>query len=156
MSEQCCQEHKPPSWCLNMGMRIYWRIALPIAGLLLFAMVSYRAFNRNYRPARYFLWSSVRLDTDPLNGRAKFEMVCKEEEGCIDWDPNTLWGAPGWTAELLILSALPAFLIGMGITRGLARLGVNEVTTFMVVMPFALFGWYYFCGWLIDRRKIKR
>jgi len=127
---------------------------MPIAGLLLFAMVSYRAVERNYHlSTRYFWWSAIQLDKDPLNRQNKSEPSCKEQEGC--WEPIYIWVAPGWPAEILVLSAFPAFLTGMTITRGLGRLGVNEVGSFMAIMPVAIFAWYYFCGWLIDRRKRK-
>jgi hypothetical protein len=44
-----------------------------------------------------------------------------------------------------------AFLVGVGIVHGLARVGISEVTSFMVSMPLLIFAWFYFVGWLLDR-----
>jgi hypothetical protein len=33
---------------------------------------------------------------------------------------------------------------------------MNEFWTFMVCMPVLLLTWYYFLGWMIDRRQIKQ
>jgi hypothetical protein len=141
-------------------MRIRWRLALPTVGLMLFAVVGYGSFHtqrtRHPGPKRYFWWSSIRLDTDPLNRRFKPETPC-QEEGCIDLgDPIYLTVHPGWPSKLLMLSAFPAFFAGIGLERILGRMGISEVTSFMVSMPLLLFAWYYFLGWLIDRRKSKR
>lgn len=54
-------------------------------------------------------------------------------------------------ARVLGLSALPAFLVGGVVTNSLARLGVSEVSSFMVSMPILIFTWYYFVGCLLDR-----
>jgi hypothetical protein len=55
-----------------------------------------------------------------------------------------------------MVSALPAFLVGVAIVRGLGHLGVNEVWSFFTSMPLLIFAWYYFIGWLIDRLKSRR
>jgi hypothetical protein len=55
-----------------------------------------------------------------------------------------------------MLSALPAFLAGLGIVHGLARVGVSEVTSFMSSMPLLILAWLYFIGWLFDRWSRKR
>jgi high-affinity Fe2+/Pb2+ permease len=55
-----------------------------------------------------------------------------------------------------MVSALPAFVIGVLIVRGLGRLGVNEVRSFLISMPVLIFAWFYFVGWLIDRLKSRR
>lgn len=140
-------------------MRIRWRLALPVVGLVLFAMVSYGSLrakgNRHPGPNRYVWWSSVRLDTDPLGKRFKPATPC-QEEGCIDWDPIYLTVHPGWPSTLLVLSAFPAFFAGIGLVRVIGRMGVSELTSFMVSMPLLLFAWYYFLGRLIDRTKGKR
>jgi len=75
-------------------------------------------------------------------------------EGCVD--PEYILVEPGLTAKCLVIFALPAFLVGLAIVVGLARLGVNQVLSFMVSMPPLIFAWFYFLGWLVDRRRAKR
>jgi hypothetical protein len=140
-----------------------WRLILPILGLTLFAFVSYRSFrNPVLRSAngRYFWWGTIRLDTDPLNKR-HLVSPCKENpntaEACIDWDDLEYFSAsPGLLAALLAFSALPAFIAGLVIVTVLGRFGISQVSSFMVSMPLLLAAWYYFVGWLIDRRRSKR
>jgi hypothetical protein len=45
-----------------------------------------------------------------------------------------------------MLTALPAFLATTGIVDGLARLGVSEITSFFVSIPFLTVTWFYFGG----------
>jgi high-affinity Fe2+/Pb2+ permease len=63
---------------------------------------------------------------------------------------------PGLMEKALVLTAIPAFLVGLGIVRGFAHLGVSEVTTFMTTMPVCITLWFYSAGWLFDRWKYKR
>ena len=142
-------------------MRIRWRLALPLLGLSLFALISYKSFQRNrvrgFSDSHYFYWSSIRLGPDPLRIEPPPTVPCKDaSENCVAWDPDTNWINPGLAARLLVLTALPAFVIGIFIIHALARLGISEVTTFMVSMPFLIFAWYYLVGWLIDRWRSKR
>ena len=137
-------------------MRMPWRLILPILGISLFAFVSYHP---PLRPAnsRYFWWSTVRLDADSLNKRPHAPKPCEgKTEVCIDWD-DMVWDLhPGWQANLLMLSALPAFIASLVIVTVLGRFGVSQVASFMVSMPLLLAAWYYFVGWRIDRRRSKR
>lgn len=71
-------------------------------------------------------------------------------------EPMDVWVDPGWLARCHVLSALPAFVVGVGIVRGLGRLGVSEVISFMISMPLLIFAWFYFVGWLLDRWRQKR
>ena len=71
-------------------MRIRWRLILPVIGLVLFAIVSYGSFKRNRETGlannRYFWWSSVRLNSDPLNKHPRVPTPCKDTIGdCINW-----------------------------------------------------------------------
>ena len=50
----------------------------------------------------------------------------------------------------------PAFVLGGFIVGGLGKLGINQVPSFMFVMPVLIFAWYYFMGWLFDRWIRKR
>jgi hypothetical protein len=143
-------------------MRIRWRAALPLCGLALFAFGTYASYGPGRisdRTSRYFWWSSLRLDSDPLNRHSKSvtAVPCKDSiENCMTTDPIYVLVDPGWLAKCLILSAAPAFLAGAGIVYGLARFGVSEVTSFMVSMPLLILTWFYFVGWLLDRWSRKR
>jgi hypothetical protein len=67
-----------------------------------------------------------------------------------------IWVEPGWFAKSLMLSAFPAFVFGAAVVHGLGRLGISEVSSFMVLMPLLIFAWFYFVGWLVDRSRFKR
>jgi hypothetical protein len=54
-----------------------------------------------------------------------------------------------------MLSALPAFVVGGFTVGGLGKLGISQVSSFMLLMPVLIFGWYYFVGWLLDRWSHK-
>jgi hypothetical protein len=62
-----------------------------------------------------------------------------------------MWVDPGLLAKFLMLSAFPAFLVGLFVVSGLGRLGLSQVSSFMLLMPVLIFAWYYFIGWLLDR-----
>src|SRR5262249_61488274 len=62
----------------------------------------------------------------------------------------------GWLAKALVISAVPAFIAGAFIVRGLGHLGINEVWTFAVSMPLLIAGWFYLIGWVIDRWRYRR
>ena len=142
-------------------MRRRWRVALPIVGLILFSVQSYGSYQWNKQlgisPRRYYWWSSIRLDSDPLRRNPKVSLPCQlGDSGGCSWTPAWIWIDSGLLAKLLELSALPAFLLGAIAVGGLAYLGVSEVWSFMVVMPLLLFGWFHFVGWLIDRWSWNR
>jgi hypothetical protein len=129
-----------------------WRLALPFIGLILFAGVTYRSL-RIHRalgsPSRYFWWSSIRLDSDPLDKKPHSPVS-------TGWDLRNMWVDPGWVDQLLFVSALPAFAAGAIVVSGLGRLGISEVSSFMISVPLFIFAWYYFLGWLIQRWTCKR
>lgn len=137
-------------------MRMRWRVILPAVGLLLFALEAYES-NRDFRvhlsPNRYLWWSSIRLDSDPLNRDPR----SREEggENSAGWNGPDKIVDPGYLANASFFSGLPAFLASMVITAALSRLGVSQVWTFMISTPTLLFAWYYFLGWLLDRWRRK-
>jgi hypothetical protein len=141
-----------------------WRIALPCIGLSLFIALTHGSLRMNREiqkrsPSQYFWWTSIRLDSDPLNRHPKSTTTpCKNgEENCVNWElPPIVWVDPSWAAKFLMLSALPAFVVGTAAVRGLASLGVSEVWSFAIVMPLLILAWFYFVGWLIDRWVHKR
>jgi hypothetical protein len=142
-------------------MQTRWSMILPIIGLILFAAVSYRSmpFNEHEQevPRKYYWWSSLRLDSDPLNHNPDLAAPCaNEKQNCSNGEfPNMKIG-PLWLDRFLIISALPAFLAGAVIVVLLSKLGLDEVRTFMVSMPILLFAWYYFAGWLIEWWSARR
>jgi hypothetical protein len=142
-------------------MQLRWSLILPVIGLILFAAVSYRSMRVNREtqnePSKYYWWSSLRLDTDPLDENPKTLRPCQDgSENCVGWDLRARRVTPGLLDRLLIFSSLPAFLAGTAIVAGFSKLGVDEVLTFMVCMPILIFCWYYFVGWLIDRWSFRR
>ena len=137
-----------------------WRLILPLIGLSLFAVETHHSVkvNRQMHPStgRYFWWSSMRLDSDPLNRRPQVPAApgCQPQSGnCSSWDLRGVWIDPGLLVKLLILSALPAFMLGGLAAGGLATLGVSEVFSFLSLVPALMFAWYYFLGWLVDRLR---
>src|SRR5260370_42019216 len=106
---------------------------------------------------RYFWWSGIRLDSDPLNRHLKISAPCQDgKETCAKWELEQVWIDPGWIAIALVLSAFPAFLLGRLIVMGLGKAGISQVTTFMITMPVLIFAWYYFIGWLLELWRSKR
>jgi hypothetical protein len=142
-------------------MRMRWRVILPVVGLLLFAGETYQSVRMNreghFKSDRYFWWSSVRLDPNPRDKDSQVVATCKEgQENCVTWDLRSRIVDPGWLTELLMLSGLPAFLVGAVILSGMKHLGINQIWGFMISMPLLLSAWYYLLGWLVDRWKNKR
>jgi len=142
-------------------MLMRWSVLLPFLGLVLFGAVSYHSKQVNDElqrsPNRYFWWSSLRLDSDPLNQHPKPPELCQYDPlRCANWDVNTRQVSPGWLDRTLVVTSFPAFLAGFALVLALARQGINEVLTFMVVMPTLLFGWYFFLGWMVERWWSKR
>jgi hypothetical protein len=140
-----------------------WKLLFPIVALLVFVGISLHSY-RVQREAiaasgRYFFWSTIRLDADPLNWHHQ-SPCAKSQEPCVDWDVSDSvgWGRvhAGLLEKVLVVSALPAFLIASLVVFGLGRIGVSEVTSFMFSMPLLICVWFYCIGLLIDRRAYKR
>ena len=145
----------------NFSMRMRWRPILCLWGLLLFGLLTYASVQgnremRHGRHGRYFWWGSVRLDSDPLDKHPTLEPCTQGQEGDCAWDPMYIWVDPGLLEKALVISALPAFLVGAVFVRGMARLGVSELASFMSTMPALMLGWFYLVGWLLDRWQHKR
>ena len=138
---------------------IRWRFVLPIAGLILFELVSWQSFSRQRESAhrgKYFWWSSIRLDTDPASKRFRTPPPCKVSDESSCFDLIYLWRSQDWPAVLLMVTAFPVFYAGIYLARFVGYLEVSEVTTFMSAMPLLLLSWYYLLGWWIDRRQARR
>ena len=134
---------------------------LPIVGLTFFAAISYESYRTERRSkgdaGRYFVWSTMQLDSDPLS-RHHPSPCLQSSEPCVEWNSAVLdrYGRPGRAEKMFLLSALPAFFASSLLTFGLGNVGVNEIVTFMISMPLLTFGWFHFVGWLIDRRRSAR
>jgi hypothetical protein len=142
-------------------MQRHKRLILPFIGLFLFAAETYHSVHPNQAfhraPSKYFWWSSIPLDSDPLNRHPQVAAPCKEGvENCDRWVYRAVWVDPALTTRALTASALPAFAIGLLITSGLRHLAINEVWSFMISMPVLIFAWFYFVSWLIDRWIFQR
>ena len=145
----------------NFSMRMRWRPTLCLWGLVLFGLLTYASIRgnremRHGRQGRYFWWGSVRLDSDPLGKHSTLGPCTQGQEGDCAWDPLYIWVDPGLLQVALTISALPAFLVGRVFVRGLARLGVSELASFMSMMPILILVWFYGVGWLLDRWRHKR
>ena len=143
---------------VSLNMRKRCRLAFPFIGIILFSIVSYHSLRVDREtPSRYFWWSSIRLDSDPSNRRnsGAIQIPCQEgKENC--WELRTEWVDPGLLEQFLMLSALPAFVLGGFAVRSLGRMGINQVSSFMFLMPVLICAWYYLIGWLLDRWISKR
>ena len=135
-----------------------WRVILPTIGLLLFAGVTYASY-RSWRiepsPRRYFWWSFIRLDSDPLNRSPFPERQKFTDANGATWELRGKFVEPGLIDIPLMLSGFPAFLASALIRRALSLFGISQVLSFMIATPILLFAWYYFLGGLLDRRRQK-
>jgi hypothetical protein len=125
-------------------MKTPWRWILPICGLVLFGAESVTSIrlNRQYGTTeRYFYWSFIRLDSNPLGKNVR------EPSHVPIWG---IWIDPGYLTKALMFGALPALVGGMFIVKRLASLGVSEVSSFAVAMPLLIFAWLYFLGACLD------
>jgi hypothetical protein len=130
-------------------MEMRWRIILPVVGLLLFGVITHHAFQWNsamHGSARYFWWSAMRLDKEPLNRNPSWK----------SWETGAIWIEPGVLPMVLVVSSLPAFAVGKGLVRSLGLLGVSELTTFLTAMPVLIATWYFLVDWLLDWWRLRR
>jgi hypothetical protein len=135
-------------------------VILPVVELLLFTGETYHSV-RTYREGqrssgKYFWWSSIRLDSDPLDRRPHAAAPYKESvENCTTWDLRSIYVDPGLLTMSLMLTGLPAIAVAKLLVAGLGRFGVNQIWSFMISMPPLLVAWYYLLGWFVDRWKFK-
>jgi hypothetical protein len=128
------------------------RWILPILGLIVFSVISYNSFrwHRQYaKDSHIFQWSSIHLDSDPLNRHPsifRHPQCPPEQPNCFEWDLSTLAVEPGFLTRALMLSAFPAFIVGVVVVDLLGRVGVSQVASFMVSMPILIFAWFYLVG----------
>jgi hypothetical protein len=58
--------------------------------------------------------------------------------------------------EFFVVLDLPAFTLTTGIVKGLSRLGVSEVLSFMLSSPLLTLTWFYYVGKLMEHWKGTR
>jgi hypothetical protein len=119
------------NWCLIGVMRARWRFILPVVALIAFGAESSSSLRMNRSlgttPRRYYWWSSIRLDTDPLNKNPKASSPCKSGEEDCGWEPRGFISVdPGYLTKSLMLLALPAFAVGAISVSGLRHLGITK------------------------------
>jgi len=135
-----------------------WRLVLPVVGLIVFTAISYHSYRVNREGPRFFLWSTLRLDSDPLN-RDDQSPCLESKDPCVGWDPAVVdryWARPGLAERWFARFTLPAFFVSTLIVFGLGRFGISQVLSFFVSMPPLTLAWYYSVGWLVDRWRFKR
>lgn len=140
-------------------MRVRWRLVLPILAISVFGAESVASLHVNRHLAttlgKYYWWSSIRLDRDPLNKHPEAQPSCKPDQENCEEQFAFVWIDPSYVTKLLVVSALPAFALGGVLVHGLARLGINEVWSFMAFVPLFIIAWFYFLGWLVERCLAK-
>jgi hypothetical protein len=143
-------------------MRLRWQWILPVTGLLLFFAQSYESNKHREQKGFYrdVYWSTIRLSSHPAGTKslsaAQNDDSCDNDgQNCVVWDPD-YHRRPGALARLLILCALPAFIVGLPIVSGLGRFGVNQIPVFFVLMPLCISAWFYLVGRFMDRRRLKK
>jgi hypothetical protein len=138
-----------------------WRVFLPVVGLIVFTGISFHSYRVSREgpsvSGRFFLWSTFRLDSDPLNRHSQFNCV-PSKEACVGWDVVNVdsWLRPTTLERIFGISALPALIVGLLMTRGLGLIGINEIWSFMFSMPLLIFAWFYSVGSVIDGWRFKR
>lgn len=133
-------------------MRILWQLILPGLALVIFGAVSLRYFqiNRQFGPPqnRYFFWGGLLLDSaPPAQWRPKLAQVC---------DGPNVWSDPSFLTRGLVLTGFPAFVVGMPLIHLAGHFGVSELSSFFVLTPILLLGWFYLIGRIVDRLVRKR
>lgn len=140
-------------------MRRLWQIVLPVLGLSLFGGITRAALEGRQMEkvhGQYFWWASIPLDTHRIDPKQNtVDRRTQIGEGRASWDPRVIEDR-GLPTRLMLVSAFPAFFIGIACVRILGRLGVSDVSTFLVLMPLLIAAWYYLIGAVIDRWAYRR
>lgn len=144
----------------KLSMRL--RILLPILGIILFGCISYfsiRVRQKEFHFSKYLFWANIRLDSDPLNRLSSSSSECKNNannRNLICRDTEYVIVHPSPIEKFFMISTLPAFLLGLLAVLELARFGINEVVSFLSLMPVLIAAWYYLVGWILDHWIQKR
>src|SRR5260370_41782616 len=101
-------------------MQLRWSVILPMVGLILFAAVSYRSMPVNHHeqeaPRKYYWWSSLRLDSDPLNENPQLAAPCAtEKQNCSNGEFPNIKIVPSWLDRLFFTSGQSAVLGGVAL-----------------------------------------
>jgi hypothetical protein len=134
-------------------MRIRWTVVLPVLGLCCFVAVTYQSARRNRSYGdlgKHFVWSTFQLDSDPL----AWKTACAgQPEPCVTWDPSTIDSSAGSTplAKVLVVFALPAFLVSLLVVGSAGSHGANQIILFFALTPPLIAAWFYFLDRVVDR-----
>jgi hypothetical protein len=133
-------------------MRRRWQIVLPVVGLLLFGFINCASYLKEKHeskpgPRKYSWWWGIRLDRRPL----EIEPPKTSQEG---WEPQYILIELGPLQKLVILTGFPAFLLSVPLIHALDSFGADQLIVFLTITALGLAVWYWFLGWLIDRRKM--
>jgi hypothetical protein len=142
-------------------MRKLFRVALPTAAVIAFGAISYGSYHNAQQhhqlQARYFVWSTLRLDSDPLGKR--YPSPCANlntGESCFVWEDLAIYRHPSNAERVFVLLDFPAMIVGMFVSFMLGRIGVNEIWTFMISIPLLTAAWCFLVGRILDRRIFQR
>jgi len=144
----------------NSNVALRFSVVLPLVGLALFGIMTWQSvrWNDQVHPdsRRFFFWASIRLDSDPQGKHPELLTPCPGDLDCASYPSERIWVESGLMPKMLVLTGLPAFVVGFGLTRGLGRLGISEVLTFVFMLPALLSAWCFCLGRLLDRCVRKR
>jgi hypothetical protein len=145
-------------------MRLRWRIVLPLLSLMLSIAITYLSVRANGGlrdgSGRYFWWSPIRLDSDPLSRNEASNLrasPCPDGvKNCMVTEPIFISVHPGLITKFYMVAVFPALLATLLITFGLGRFGINEIVSFLIAMPLLTFAWTYLIGRILDWWTAKR
>jgi hypothetical protein len=71
----------------------------------------------------------------------------------VTWDPSTIDSSAGSTplAKVLVVFALPAFLVSLLVVGFAGSHGANQIILFFALTPTLIAAWFYFLGRAADR-----
>src|SRR5258708_12368138 len=115
-------------------MQLRWSAILALIGLFLFTAVAYRSMPANHHereaPRRYYWWSSLRLDSDPLDRNPAPAKPCPEGiANCSNGETPNVKIAPGWLEKFLVVSPFPPFLPAFPVLPCLTKPGIDARLT---------------------------
>jgi hypothetical protein len=99
-------------------------------------------------PERGFL-----LAIDSVGPQLGDQALPRRQKNCVRWDRTLADSYVHKRApdKILLLSAFPPFVVVGLAVQGLRKLGISQVSSFMLLMPILIFAWHYFVSWLLDR-----
>ena len=117
----------------------------------MFALGSYQSVRLNQILSwhKYYYWSVIRLDRDPLNRWSNTLAICNSQGSDCKVEFDYIRINPGPVAKAFMTSAFPAFFAGTALSHALGWFGISELLTFMITVPVFIFAWYYLLSWFL-------